>query len=153
MEKSVRENPRNLQKVVLKMEKKGGVYYVPVEINGERLSFIFDTGASAVSISQKEAYFLYQNNKLLPEDILGEAQFSDANGDISEGTVINLKIVKIGNRELKNVQASVVHNQQAPLLLGQTVMERFGKFSMDFRKNTITFEWKCWKSKPANLYH
>ena len=32
---------------------------------------------------------------------------------------------------LRNVEASVVHSQQAPLLLGQTVLERFGTITID----------------------
>jgi aspartyl protease family protein len=127
-------------KTVVKMEKKNGVYQVPVEINGAKMFFIFDTGAGMVSISRTEVNFLYKQGTLTDEDILGTANFSDANGDISEGTVINLKTVKIGNRTLVNVHASVVHNMEAPLLLGQTVLERFGKISIDNISGIITLE-------------
>lgn len=54
-----------------------------------------------------------------------------ANGDIHEGTIIRLKEIKIGDAVLRNVEASVVHSQQAPLLLGQTVLERFGTITID----------------------
>ena len=122
------------------MEKKNGVNQVPVEINGTKMFFIFDTGAGMVSISGTEAIFLYKQGTLTDEDILEKANFIDANGDISEGTIINLKTVKIGNRTLENIQASVVHNMQAPLLLGQTVLENFGKISIDNNKGEIIFE-------------
>lgn len=127
-------------KTVVKMEKKDGVNQVPVEINGAKMFFIFDTGAGMVSISATEAIFLYKQGTLTDDDFLGTANFIDANGYISEGTIINLKSVKIGNRTLTNIQASVVHNMQAPLLLGQTVLEEFGKISIDNNKGEITFE-------------
>lgn len=127
-------------KTVVKMEKKNGVYQVPAEINGTKMYFIFDTGAGMVSISGTEVIFLYKQGTLTDDDILGTANFSDANGDISEGTVINLKTVKIGNRTLENIQASVVHNMEAPLLLGQSVLERFGKISIDNKRGEITLE-------------
>lgn len=127
-------------RTVVKMEKKNGVNEVPVEINGSKMFFIFDTGAGMVSISGTEALFLYKQGTLTEEDILGTTNFIDANGDISEGTVINLKTVKIGNRTLQNIKASVVHNMQAPLLLGQTVLENFGKISIDNNKDEIIFE-------------
>ena len=38
---------------------------------------------------------------------------------------------RLGEAILKNVEASVVQNQQAPLLLGQSVMERFGTITID----------------------
>ena len=64
-----------------------------------------------------------------------------ANGSISEGTVINLRKVKIGNKELDNVRASVVYNQQAPLLLGQTVLSRLGKIEIDNSHRVIKIKY------------
>ena len=52
-------------------------------------------------------------------------------GEIHEGTVIRLREIKIGDIMLRNVEASVVHSQQAPLLLGQSVLERFGIVTID----------------------
>ena len=132
-------NSRN-EKTTIKMVKVNGVYQVPIEVNGTSMSFIFDTGASAVSISLLEAEFLYKQGKIKEEDVIGTQQFMDANGDISEGTLINLKEVKIGNRTVNNIKASVVHNSKAPLLLGQSVFERFGKISIDNNKGEITLE-------------
>jgi aspartyl protease family protein len=127
-------------KTVVKIKKVNGVYEIPTEINGVEMYFIFDTGAGLISISETEAIFLYKQGKLTQEDILGKANFSDANGDISEGTIINLKTVKIGNRILENIEASVVHNLGAPLLMGQSALEKFGKISIDYQNSEITFE-------------
>lgn len=140
VQSSTRTAKGNSGKTVIKMEKKDGVYQIPIEINGVKMYFIFDTGAGMVSISATEADFLYKQGTLADEDILGTANFIDANGNISEGTVINLKTVKVGNRMLTNIKASVVHNMKAPLLLGQSVLEEFGKISIDNKKGEITFE-------------
>lgn len=117
--------------------KRGGVYEVKCSINDLPLSFIFDTGASAVSISSLEANFMMKNGYLSSKDVVGSQRFIDANGDISEGTVINLKSVKFGKSELTNVRASVVHNQKAPLLLGQSVLSRLGTIEIDYRSNKL----------------
>ena len=61
----------------------------------------------------------------------------NANGEINVGTVINLKKVQFGELELDNVRASVVRNQQAPLLLGQSVLGRLGKIEIDNSKNVL----------------
>jgi aspartyl protease family protein len=127
-------------KTVIKMEKINGVYQIPVLVNGVKMHFIFDTGASTISISVTEASFLYKQGELKDEDIKGTANYSDANGDISEGTIINLTTVQIGNRVLKNIEASVVHNLNAPLLFGQSALEKFGKITIDNSKSEITFE-------------
>jgi aspartyl protease family protein len=130
----------NGEKTVVKMEKIGGVYQIPVLVNDVKMYFIFDTGASTISISETEAGFLWKQGKLTRKDIIGTANFSDANGDISEGTIILLKTIKIGRRTLNNVEASVVHNLNAPLLFGQSALGKFGKISIDNNKNEITFE-------------
>jgi aspartyl protease family protein len=128
------------EKTVVKMERINGVYQIPVEVNGVKMYFIFDTGASIISISETEANFLWKQGKLTRDDIKGTANFSDANGDISEGTIIILQTVKIGDRNLTNIEASVVHNLNAPLLFGQSALEKFGKISIDNNRGEITFE-------------
>ena len=77
---------------------------------------------------------------LTKDDIIGTANFSDANGDITEGTIINLKTVKIGGVTLNNIEASIVPNSVVPLLLGQSAFEKFGKISIDYKKGEITLE-------------
>jgi len=134
------ERPTSGEKTVVKMEKINGVYQIPVEVDGVKMYFIFDTGASIISISETEANFLWKQGKLTRDNIKGTAIFSDANGDISEGTIIVLTTVKIGDRVLKNVEASVVHNLNAPLLFGQSALGKFGKISIDNTRGEITFE-------------
>ena len=44
---------------------------------------------------------------------------------------ICIREVQVGDVKLKNIEASVVKNQKAPLLLGQPVLERFGTITID----------------------
>ncbi len=125
---------------VLQMEIENGVRYIWIEINGIKLRFIFDTGASSVCISPAEATVLYRQGTLRREDILDVEYFQDATGKISEGTIINLREVKIGNLTLQNVKATIVDNVNAPLLLGQTAFERFGRIEIDNEKREIIFK-------------
>lgn len=129
--------------------KKGGVTQVKCQVNGLPLHFIFDTGASTISISSVEAMFMLKNEYLTKKDIVGSSYFTDANGDISEGTIINLKEVKIGDAVLKDVRASVVHNQKAPLLLGQSAFQKFGKIEIDNTKKVVTITYKKEKANNA----
>ncbi len=136
-------NPENIiseSKNVLKMEVENGVRYVWIEINGIRLRFIFDTGASSICISPAEATVLYRQGTLRKEDILDVEYFQDATGLISEGTRINLREIKIGNLVLENVKATIVNNINAPLLLGQTVLERFGSIEINNENKEISFK-------------
>jgi len=122
---------------VVKMEKENGVYKIPCKINGLPLKFIFDTGASNVSISLTEALFMLKNGYLKETDIRGTIYYSIANGEIAEGTIINLQKIEVGKQLLYNVEASIIHSSQAPLLFGQSAMERFGKFTMDYSNDNL----------------
>lgn len=117
--------------------KEGGVCKVKCTINGLPLHFIFDTGATDVSISSVEATFMAKNDFLSSSDIIGKQNYQTADGNITEGTVINLKDVKLGSLHLNNIKASVVRNQAAPLLLGQSVLSKLGKIEIDNTKNVL----------------
>ncbi len=137
----IKNDPDDIEETnVLLMETENGVKYVWIEINGIRLKFIFDTGASSISISTVEANMLYRQGTLTKDDILDKEYFQDATGSISVGTKINLRTVKVGNRILQNIEAVVVNNPNAPLLLGQSVLENFGKIEIDYVKGQIIFK-------------
>lgn len=121
----------NLDTVEIPFTKEGGITKVKCTINGLPLHFVFDTGAAEVTMSMVEANFMLKNDYIKPNDIMGSAHYMNANGDITEGTVINLRNVNFGGLELENVRASVVRNQKAPLLLGQSVLGRLGKIEID----------------------
>ena len=125
---------------VITMRKAGGVYHVPCKINGTEMEFIFDTGASDITMSLTEAIFLYKQGKLEEDDFVGVQQYQIADGSIQEGTIVVLRSVEIGNKQLEKVRASIIHNMEAPLLLGQSALAKFGKISIDYNRNEITFE-------------
>ena len=114
------------------------------KINGLPLHFVFDTGASDVTLSMVEATFMMKNGYLTEKDVIGNQRYMDANGDVSVGTVINLKDVIFGGQSLTNVRASVVRNQKAPLLLGQSVLGRLGRIEIDNSKHVLRISQKSY---------
>ena len=131
-------NGNLFSQTVIKMKRDGGVSIIPCKVNGLNLNFIFDTGASSVSLSMTEATFMLKNGYLSESDILGTNKFLDASGKISEGVIINLKEIEIAGLKLYNVKASIVKNNKAPLLLGQSAIGKLGKIQLDFEQNTLS---------------
>ncbi len=123
---------------IIKMEKVNGVFMMPCQVNGLSLKFVFDTGASDVSISLTEALFMLKNGYLKTTDLIGTEYYRIANGDVEEGTKIRLGLVRIGDLELRDVEASIVHSASAPLLLGQSALRRLGKIQFDSASGTLT---------------
>lgn len=127
------------ERFVVPLGNNGGVNTIPVEINGVTMNFIFDTGASDITISSVEAAFLIKQGSISREDVIGEQSYQTADGSINVGLKIRLRTVKIGSSELKNVEASIIDNEKAPLLLGQSALKRFGSFSIDNTNRQVIF--------------
>ena len=122
--------------------KDGDMCVVKCTINNLPLHFIFDTGASIISMSDVEATFMLKNGYLSSSDIIGKQHFLNADGNLSEGTVLNLRNVDFGGVKLENIQASVVKNQRAPLLLGQSVMQKLGRIEIDNERRVLKITYK-----------
>ncbi|MBU3807333.1 MAG: tetratricopeptide repeat protein [Candidatus Phocaeicola faecipullorum] len=138
-----RESQQYIEKVVeVPFSKEGSLCKVKCTINNLPLHFVFDTGASDVSISSVEATFMMKNDYLKPTDVIGKQNYMTADGNISEGTVINLRNVNFGGLNLDNVRASVVNNQSAPLLLGQSVLNKLGNIEIDNEKRVLRITYK-----------
>lgn len=124
------------QKVV-KLQKRNGVFFVPCIVNGLKLSFVFDTGASDVSLSSTEAMFMFKNGFLDSTDIVGKQKFLDASGYVGEAVVVNIRNIDFYGYRLTDVKASIVENSNAPLLLGQTALRQLGNIEIDFSRGEL----------------
>lgn len=122
----------------IQLKKEGDLYLIPCEVNGVKLDFYFDTGASLVSISLTEAKKLFETEKLSESDIIGKIKLTVADGKLMDGTMILLRNIKVGNLNLSNVEAVITESQTAPLLLGQSAIKKFGSFTFDYSSNKLT---------------
>ena len=123
------------------MIKKGGVYEVPITINGVlKINFIFDAGASDVSISPDIALTLIKTGTVKDEDFIGTESYKLADGSTIKSKVFLIKEIQLGNKKVNNVKASISNSVKSPLLLGQSVLNKFGKVTIDYNKGVIVFE-------------
>ena len=131
------------EEIVVPFRYENGVKYVAVKVNGVEFEMIFDTGCSGALISVAEANYLYQKGKLANEDILGTELSQIADGNVVENMVVNLKEVVINNQILcPNVKATVSDNINAPLLLGNEILDRLATITIDNENKTINFKLK-----------
>ena len=131
------------EEVVVPFKSKDRVKCVQVSVNGVGLEMIFDTGCSGTLISVAEARYLYDKGKLTNDDIIGVSQSQIADGSIVENLVVNLKEVVI-NGEIccPNVQATVSSSVNAPLLLGNEVLDRVATIQIDNEREALIFKLK-----------
>jgi aspartyl protease family protein len=121
----------NSQTLIFKRANNGH-FYIIVNIEGQNIKFLVDTGATDIALTISDAQKIGINTKKLHYT----KPYSTANGVIYAAP-INIKKMKIRNVELHNVKASVsssdVFNQS---LLGMTFLENL-KFSIDGDMLTI----------------
>ena len=129
--------------IIVPFRNENGVKYVAVKVNGVGFEMIFDTGCSGALISVAEANYLYQKGKLTKDDILGMTQSQIADGSVVENMVVNLREVIINDQILcPNVQATVSGNINAPLLLGNEILDRVATITIDNENKTLNFKLK-----------
>ena len=133
----------------INLDKTNGVYTVPCKVNGIPMNFIFDTGASNVTISLTEATFLIKQGLLGKNDIKESVKYQIANGDVNEGTNIILREIEVAGLKIKNVEATIVHEQNAPLLLGMSALSQLGKIEIE--NNTLIINDFSFKSNKDNI--
>ena len=123
---------------VIKIKKEGNINKIPISLNDVvNTDFIIDTGASNVSITPDLALLLIKSGTINSEDWLKDKYYQFADGSIAKSKTFKIKKLKIGTKYLYNVECSISNNLEAPLLLGQNVLNRFGKVIIDNEKQTL----------------
>ena len=126
--------------VEVPFKKQGGVRTVQVKINDcVEYPMIFDTGCSGMSISILELASLIKHGYISEDDLVGITQAQIADGSIINEAVVNLRKLKIGDYECRNVQASISENMGAPLLLGNGALKNVESFRVDDDARVIKF--------------
>jgi aspartyl protease family protein len=126
---------------VIKMKKDGNIYQIPINVNDViNTDFIIDTGASNISITPDLALLLIKSGTISSDDWLRDKYYKFADGSIAKSKTFKIKKIKIGSKYLNNVECSISNNIAAPLLLGQNVLKRFGKVTIDNEKQILLLE-------------
>lgn len=119
----------------------GGVKNIKCLLNGTILTdMILDSGCSGTLIPIEEAHYLYSKGVLTEEDFMGTSQAMIADGSIVENMVFNIRSLVIGGElECKDVTVTVSANPGAPLLLGNEILDRLPKYTVDNINQEIIF--------------
>ena len=121
----------------ISLKEKNGVLYLPCKINGMQLDYVFDTGASIVTINDS-IYRLMQSNELISlDDSIGIEKYQDASGDIIECVTFNIKKIEIGGIVLENIKGGVVPNNNKSFLLGQSALKSIGSYNLDIKNKIL----------------
>lgn len=102
-----------------------GHYYLEVEMNGAPITFVVDTGATAIVLSQQDARRLgIDTDRLMYSGVAGTA-----NGEVRTADV-RVQEVVLGNMLDRNVPALVNSGEMDTSLLGMSYLQKFSRIEI-----------------------
>lgn len=131
------------KEVRIPFTEKGGVKVIPVKLNGLEVDMVYDSGCSGMQLSSLEIASLYKNGKFTEGDVRGAALSQIADGSIVKNVVINIREVEIGGTNgfvLKNVEATMAENPEAPVMIGNSVFDKVASVEVDNIRKCIVFK-------------
>jgi aspartyl protease family protein len=111
----------------------GGHFLATAEVNGKRVRFLVDTGATTVALTREDA----RRAGLKVDDLDYVVQVQTANG-MTTMAPVRLKSIRIGSIEVKNVQASVARDGLEGSLLGMSFLRRLS--GVEFKPNELVLK-------------
>jgi hypothetical protein len=121
----------------IRMEEDGGVYVVPVRFNDTiTLNAIVDSGAADVSIPADIVLTLMRTKTISEQDFLGQQTYVLADGSKVPSQRFRIRSLKVGNKTIENVVASIA-SVNATILLGQSFLRKFKAWSVDNEQHTL----------------
>jgi clan AA aspartic protease (TIGR02281 family) len=119
------------------LENDGGVYRVPVRINGAlTVKFLIDSGASIVALPQDLVDTLTQSGAIVASDMLGRTKYVAADGKRHKSMSLMLRRLDVGGHTVTNVMAGVVPPHSEPLL-GMSFLAKFKSWTLDNQRHVL----------------
>jgi len=115
-----------------------GLFEIPVILNEVlKIKFIFDSGASEVSVSPDVALTLLRTGTITENDWLPDQTYIFADGSKAKSKRFIIRQLKIGNQMLSDIEASISNSIEAPMLIGQNVMNKLGSITIDYNNQLL----------------
>jgi clan AA aspartic protease (TIGR02281 family) len=115
----------------------GGIYTVPVQINGSvAMQFLVDPGAGVVVIPLSVLRSLIRNGTLTDNDLIGIGTAELADSSLYVTARVRLRELRIGNVAVHDVTAVVSPGLSQPLL-GQSFLRRFASVTFDNQRHIL----------------
>jgi len=119
--------------------KSENLYYLYIQIGDANKKYIFDSGASYISLSEDDYKQFVDNNIVNTKPTF--KQFALADGSIIVKKCVLIPEWKMGKIILRNVNAVIVKNGE-PLLFGESVLNQFKSWKIDNNTNKLIIEVK-----------
>ena len=115
-----------------------GVQEIPCIINNVSLKMAIDEKAKSTTISYDDAITFLQAGRISKNDFKENEKAIDKEGNIVEKSTLIIKSIKLGNSEIKDIEAIVMKNMKVSLIIDKANLNKFGEIIIDKTKKIIT---------------
>ena len=123
---------------LVKMEQEGGVYVVPLRINGAiTLNAVVDSGASEVSIPADVVLTLIRAKTISDNDFLGRTNLCPRRWFKGSISTLSHSVAKGWRHYVRELCANVSSMNATMILLGQSFLGRFKSWSIDNDRHVL----------------
>jgi len=124
---------------VVQLVQSGGVYMVPVGINGAiTIPFVLDSGAAEIVVPEDVFKTLIRTGTVTQSDFLASKTYVIADGSKHLMQRFVLHELRVGDRVVKDAVASVAPDE-ADSLLGQSFLQKLPNWTMDNTRHVLVF--------------
>jgi len=125
----------SFSEIILASEE-GRSFKLVIEIDGVQSEFLFDTGATTLTISPELEAKLIQRRALTSEDWLGKTKGELADNSTVKAKKYIVQNVKIGEYVVDNVEITVLPD--GGQLCGMSLLTKFRRWTFDSETSTLT---------------
>ena len=120
------------------LQKKNGVFVLSMTVNDAvPVEFVLDSGATDVAIPADIVASLKRQNAIADSDFIGQQTYLLADGSQKIARTFRIRSLSLGAFHLNDVTGSV---SDGPALLGQSFLNRLGKWSIDNSKPALIIQ-------------
>jgi predicted aspartyl protease len=122
------------------LESDHGVLLAPAMVDGAlTFRFAVDSGSGDVVIPDSVVRQLTKSGQITDNDYVGTGLFGLADGTVVPSRIVRLHSIRVGDREVKDVTASIANDQAIPLL-GQSFLRHFKSWSIDNKRRVLMLD-------------
>ena len=107
----------------------GKGFKIKISIDGVSRYYLFDTGATDLTIDSDTERELLLNGTIKRADYIGEKEYELADGKTVTGQIVKVNKITIGNYTVNNVTIAVLKN--GSLLCGKSFLDKFKKWELN----------------------
>jgi peptidoglycan-associated lipoprotein len=113
---------------------------IPAVVNGFNLEIHIGEEGPGLSFSSDQVLKLLKEGALGKTDFAGDPNKILGNNSVADKAIFNVAEINIGNKSAFDLEAAVLQKQKPGVLMSESVLKRFGKYTIDKEKKQIIFQ-------------